>query len=158
VGIDLARHAAARPDPSHSHHALCPFARSPVRSFARSPGNDIHRGALDLCMENVNRAGVSKLVELNHGDVSSLELDGVKAPLVVTNPPWGQRLGAEDREGVEAAWSSLGSFLKHQCQGSSAYVLSGDSSVTKALRLKSTKRVGITVGNVSCKVLEYHMY
>ena len=134
------------------------FARSPVRPFARSPGNDIHRGALDLCMENVNRVVVAKFVELNKDLVGSLELGGVKAPLVVTNPPWGQRLGAEDQDGVEAAWSSLGSFLKHQCQGGSAYVLSGDSSVTKALRLKSTKRVGITVGNVNCKVLEYHMY
>ena len=108
-------------------------------------------------MENVNRAGVSKLVELNHGDVGSFDLgDGVAAPLVVTNPPWGQRLN--DQDDVEAAWRNLGTFLKHQCQGSSALILSGDSGVTKHLRLKSDRRVGITVGNVSCKILLYKMY
>ena len=121
-------------------------------------GNDIHRGALELCMQNVQSAGVAPLVKLNHGDVGGLDLGGVTAPLVVTNPPWGQRLGSDNPEDVEAAWRNLGSFLKHQCQGSDAYALSGDSSVTKHLRLKSSSRSGLTVGNINCKVLHYEIY
>lgn len=136
-------------------------SRKEEKPNVRLIGNDIHRGALDLCMENAKNAGVAPLIKLSHGDVGSLELgrsagDGVPSPMVVTNPPWGQRLN--DHDDVEAAWRNLGSFLKHQCQGSSAYILSGDSGVTKHLRLKSDRRVAITVGNVSCKILQYKMY
>ena len=135
-------------------------SRRKEKPKVRLIGNDIHRGALDLCMENANSAGVAPLIELRHGDVGSLELDRQDgqgpAPLVVTNPPWGQRL--DDHEDIEAAWKNLGSFLKHQCQGSNAYILSGDSGVTKHLRLRSDRRASITVGNVNCKVLSYKMY
>jgi len=135
-------------------------SRRKEKPNVRLVGNDIHRGALDLCMENAKNAGVAPLITLSHGDVGSLDLgrtagDGGHAPLVVTNPPWGQRLN--DHDDVEAAWRNLGSFLKHQCQGSNAHILSGDSGVTKHLRLKSDRRVSITVGNVSCKILSYNV-
>lgn len=133
-------------------------SRKKERPNVRLLGNDVHRGALDLAMENVQNAGVGPLVTLRHGDIGSLELpqDASGRVICVTNPPWGVRL--DNHEDVEDAWKKLGSFLKQQCRGSTAYVLSGDSSVTAALRLKSDRRQPITVGGVKCKILAYSMY
>jgi 23S rRNA G2445 N2-methylase RlmL len=116
--------------------------------------------------------------------------------LVVTNPPWGKRIGASlgsrpasgsrerydhrqnfdddvheedafDRdttmvgddvtpeEALEQVWNSLGVFLKRECPDSSAFVLSGNPEVSRAIRMRASRKTPIGIGGVDCRLLRY---
>ena len=58
--------------------------------------------------------------------------------LVVSNPPWGMRL---DGEASVAAWRGLGSFLRRECGGTSAWLLSGSPELTRELRMRAGSKL-----------------
>lgn len=60
-------------------------------SGVRLLGNDIHAGALSLCHRDASTAGVRHLLELSCKDIQEYK-PLVVPSLVVTNPPWGERL------------------------------------------------------------------
>jgi ATP-dependent Clp protease ATP-binding subunit ClpA len=57
---------------------------------------------------------------------------------VLTNPPWDIRL-----EGGEEAWRSLGQFLRRECGGARAWVLSGNKELTQHLHMRASSRLRI---------------
>lgn len=162
-------------------------------------GNDVHGGALGLALRDVQAARVQPMVRLHQGACVDWRLPRPPA-LVVSNPPWGQRLmgghgddsgggsgedadawwaapeqqqqrqrrGAaprggrregEDEQAAGAAladtWYSLSTFLKRECAGATAYLLSGNPAASTGLRMKADRRYPVTVGGVDCRVLQY---
>lgn len=94
-------------------------------------GNDQHSGALALAQQGVEAAGLQGAVQFREGPCRTLRLRA--APdVVITNPPWGQRLaggrgvargrrpGSGKRvgvvegvdEGLRAVYEELGDWLK----------------------------------------------
>lgn len=127
-------------------------------------GNDIHAGALSLAARDADAAGVRSMIEIRQGTCESWVLPR-NPDIVITNPPWGQRLLGErevgkpseslDTDSLERTWGSLGYFLKHQAGGSKAYILSGNSRTTQYLRLKSSRKLPLSIGGTDCRLLEY---
>lgn len=126
-------------------------------------GNDAHKGALQLCMRDVQTARLDRWVKLHHGDCREWKLPK-KPTLVMSNPPWGRRLSLQrnggDEEGDETSmsWSALGAFLKREAGGANAYLLSGEAGATQALRMRANKKIPLTVGGVNCRLLEYRVF
>lgn len=97
--------------------------------------NDAHNGALVLAERAAAAAGVADLITFSNGHAAHYEPS--EAPsLVITNPPWGERL-----EGGEEAWSELRTFLKAECAGAKAWVLSGNRELTQHLRMRAAKKM-----------------
>lgn len=122
-------------------------------------GNDIHEGALSLCIKDAKSAGVHSLLDLCCKDCQEY-IPPAQPSLVVVNPPWGTRLGLisnEESEDVIPIWQGLGQFLKRRCNCADVYVLSGNSLATRGLRMKTDKKWTVTVGGVECKVLHYYV-
>ena len=72
--------------------------------------------------------------------------------VVVTNPPWGQRLKPAD---LAEPWKRLGNFLKSHCDGAFAWILSGSKEATRHLRLKAASKHPLRHGKLDCRVLCY---
>ncbi|GJP40404.1 hypothetical protein CLOM_g24674, partial [Closterium sp. NIES-68] len=156
--------------PFHTWHDFDPATwRAVIReadSLRRTPpsgvsfhGNDIHEGALALCRKDAQRAGVARWISLSQGDCEEY-VPAVAPSLVVVNPPWGTRLGetsGEEGQWLADMWHRLGLFLRRQCRGAEAFVLSGNAAVTQKLFLKMSQRWPITVGGIECRVLRYVM-
>lgn len=118
-------------------------------------GGDRHPGAVGIARKVARDAGVSELVRFTVADA------GTAAPpwapsIVVANPPWGGRLGHTDRELV-ASWRALGSFLR-RCPGATAYVLSGDRTLTRHLGLKSSRRWPLRIAKFDARWLRYELH
>lgn len=58
-------------------------------------GNDSHPGAIQLAKRDAAAVGMEAAVEYRLGDCGGWQLGGLRPSLVVTNPPWGLRLGGE---------------------------------------------------------------
>ncbi|MCB9670262.1 MAG: RNA methyltransferase [Alphaproteobacteria bacterium] len=117
-------------------------------------GNDLHPGSLGLARKAAGRAEVSHLLALTEGDITAFA-PPQPVPFVVTNPPYGARIGEGDD--LVRSWVELGRWLKDRAPGATAWVLSGDPGLSKHLRLRTSGRVPIHNGPIDCRWLRYDL-
>jgi putative N6-adenine-specific DNA methylase len=106
--------------------------RSPSVSPGRVIGSDRDAGAIAAAMANAERAGVAGEVELSVRALSAAEFPG-ELGWVVTNPPYGVRVG--DAERVRDLWAQLGKVLRERARGWRVAILSPDSALDRQLRI-----------------------
>jgi 23S rRNA G2445 N2-methylase RlmL len=122
-------------------------------------GNDIHPGAQSLVLNAASRAGVLPLIRLSTGDAATFRvppsLVGQHRPLmVVTNPPWNQRLS----EGAETSWSALGACLQNMPRPAMAFVLTGNPALPSRLTpLQPQAAVHLNAANTPMSFLKYSL-
>ena len=117
-------------------------------------GNDHHRGAISLARLAADAAGVDHLVHFSTGDAREFR-PGAATTHVVTNPPYGQRLGTEEE--TRESWTSLGNFLHDQCRGATAHVLCGNPTLARLLGLRASKKTPVMNGPIDCRWLRYEI-
>ena len=141
---ELAREAAAR------------------REAAREREPEIHgwdasEPALDVAREKLERLGVAHAVRLARralADASAPETPERPPPrgLVVTNPPYGARLGEAGELGP--FYEQLGDVLRTRFAGWHAFVLSGNRALDKRIGLRAARRHVVFNGPIECRLLE----
>jgi putative N6-adenine-specific DNA methylase len=107
-------------------------ARSLVlpRAPAVIQGSDRDAGAIEAARANAERAGVSADVEFTRRALSAIEPPAGPGWLV-TNPPYGARVGESDR--LRNLYSQLGHVLRAKCPGWTVALLSADSRLDSRL-------------------------
>jgi 23S rRNA G2445 N2-methylase RlmL len=118
-------------------------------------GYDIDRKVLQMAKDNAKRAGVDHVIEFKHESIATLA-PPVEKGLIVTNPPYGARLGEEDM--LKDVYRDLGYTLKHRFKGWDAWILSGNKDLIMDLKLKSTRKHFLYNGPLECRFLKYSMF
>ncbi|HEX2572034.1 MAG TPA: bifunctional 23S rRNA (guanine(2069)-N(7))-methyltransferase RlmK/23S rRNA (guanine(2445)-N(2))-methyltransferase RlmL [Polyangia bacterium] len=139
---------------------LCTEARERARrgqagATARILGHDIDAAVLRLARANVARAGLGGRVELGEraiADAAPPE-DLPARGLLVTNPPYGERLG--ETAALPALYRTLGDVLKRRFAGWRALVLTGERELAKQVGLRPSRRWVLYNGAIECRLLEY---
>lgn len=103
------------------------------RNSAIVAGFDRDAGAIDAARSNAARAGVADDVELAVRGLSALELPAGGPGWIVTNPPYGVRVGEEER--VRDLWAHLGNVLRARAPGWRIALLSPDHALERQLRI-----------------------
>ncbi len=127
-------------------------ARAGLRRLPDLEAADHHAGALSLARRSIDAAGFLDVIKLQHAELDDLQ-PGVPPAILVTNPPYGERLG--DMGEVERTWAALGAFLKSLRPPMTAYVLSGEPSLSRQLRLRASRRFAVRNGPIDCRWLQY---
>jgi len=113
-------------------------------------GNDRHPGAVALAKTAAHEAGVSGI---QFGNLPVRDYVPPTPPsVVVTNPPYGERLDEPD---LEDNWRDLSTFLHGQCRGATAYVLCGNPELTRLLGLRADRKQPVHNGPIECRWLRY---
>jgi putative N6-adenine-specific DNA methylase len=118
-------------------------------------GSDRDAGVVEQAIANAQHCGVGEQVwfaEIDLADVSAPETSGV----LFCNPPYGERLGQEMDLG--AFYKLLGDVLKQRFKGWTAFVLSGNKELSQSIGLKSSQRIAVFNGSLSCQLLKYELY
>jgi len=84
------------------------------------------------------------------------DLEPISDSVIVVNPPYGVRLGAQAE--AAALVGELGSFLKHKCTGSTAYLYFGDRELVKKIGLKPAWKKPLSNGGLDGVLAKYEMY
>ena len=117
-------------------------------------GSDLYGRTVDAARANLHDMGLEGVVSLKQ--VNFLELSApAPAGLLVTNPPYGVRLG--EKEDLAKFYPELGHLLKQKFAGWTAYIFSGDPELPKLIRLSATKRTVLYNGAIECRLYEYRM-
>ena len=106
----------------------------------------------DQARDNIQAAGLDGLISIHCGSFDQQTLPAGPG-LLVCNPPYGHRVGADDD--LEQLYRSLGSFVRDQASGWQLWLLSGNASLTGALRLKASRRIPVSNGGIDCRWLNY---
>lgn len=113
-------------------------------------GRDTDARVLREAARNASYAGVAELVRFEQGDLESTVAPAASG-LLVTNPPWGLRLG--DLPAAAAIHRELGRVLREQFTGWQAAVLSGHPSLGLELGLRAARVHSIAIGALECRLL-----
>jgi putative N6-adenine-specific DNA methylase len=135
--------------------------RADARALIREPsgvpvrGSDVSESAIRAAAAAARGAGVDDVVSLRCAPLS--ELPPQSAPgFLVTNPPYGERLG--DLNQLGPLYAALGDLLKHRCAGMTAHVLTGSKFLAGKIGLHAQRRDPVWNGALECRLLHYELY
>ena len=74
---------------------------------------------------------------------------GQRFDLIVSNPPYGERIGEEAE--METLYKTIGDTLKTNFQGYNAFVFTGNLEAAKSIGLKPARRVPLFNGPIDCR-------
>lgn len=127
-----------------------------TRQWPEIRGYDASPKAIDFAQENIDRAGLNGIVRVLRKELSRFTKPThaeLNYGLVVTNPPYGERLGEEDS--LIHLYRYLGQRLKEQFVGWKASVFTGNPDLGKQMGLRSNKQFQLFNGAIPSKLLNF---
>jgi putative N6-adenine-specific DNA methylase len=137
-------------------HQLVEAARDAEKPPRALPiyGSDLFGRLLGHAAMNLKEAGLEGTVTLKQANLLELSAPG-SAGMLVTNPPYGVRLG--EKEQLAELYPQLGALLKQKFAGWTAFIFSGDPELAKLIRLKPSRKTVLFNGALECRLYEYRM-
>ena len=131
--------------------------------------------AIQAAMKNVRSAGVQKYVELKQIRMEEIRLVEsqkskvesqqptansqqpiTQGALVVINPPYGERLGQD--KNIMDLYANIGTALKHQFTGATAWIISANEEALKCIGLKPAQKIRLMNGELDCLYNKYELF
>ena len=138
-------------------------------------GSDASFYAIQQATKNVKSAGVQRDVELKQIRLEEIKFSNDKcpyseadrstegrlelsnpSPLVMLNPPYGERLASN--KDMELLYGKIGTALKHQFAGSTAWIISSNEAAMKCIGLKPSKKLHLLNGELDCQFNRYDLF
>lgn len=119
-------------------------------------GYDYDPKAVRLAKENAAKAGVERYIQFAREDVLRLKNTGNwKSGFIVTNPPYGERMG--DKEMLKGLYADISASFKKEFPNFYFSVISGDKSLPAFFRLKEDKSMNIAIAKMKGKFARYKL-
>jgi 23S rRNA (guanine2445-N2)-methyltransferase / 23S rRNA (guanine2069-N7)-methyltransferase len=138
--------------------ALLEEARA--RRAARPPrrciiGSDIDSEAVRMSLANAQAAGVADWLHVEKRALTEVTRPPGPPGLVVANPPYGERIGAES--GLQTVYSELGATLRERFQGWQAAILTGNPPLARNLGIYAKRTHRVFNGTIECRLLRFDL-
>jgi putative N6-adenine-specific DNA methylase len=124
---------------------------SPASGTAHVSGFDRDDGAIQSSEANAARAGVDRSVTFLAQSISALALPSGTPGWVVSNPPYGVRVG--DAERVRDLWARLGSVLRERASGWQVALLSPGPVLERQLGIAMTVAATTVNGGIPVRLV-----
>ena len=122
-------------------------------------GSDASFYAIQQATKNVKSAGVQKDIELKQIRMEERRTsagENMQGALVMMNPPYGERLASN--KDIEDLYAKIGTALKHQFAGATAWIISSNDAAMKCIGLKPTKKLRLLNGELDCQFNKYELF
>lgn len=136
---------------------------SQEREFThRIYGSDASFYAIQQAAKNIKSAGVQRDIELKQIRMEEINnhqspvTNHQSSPLVMLNPPYGERL--KSNKEMEELYSAIGTALKHQFTGATAWIISSNAAAMKCIGLKPSKKYHLLNGELDCQFNQYELF
>ena len=118
-------------------------------------GSDISPKAVSIAEENIKSAGVSKYIDLQVKPLQQYENAPADKGVIVTNPPYGERLSSQDLLGL---YEMIGERLKHVFKGYDAWIISYRDECFDKIGLKPATKIDLMNGALECQYRKYEIF
>lgn len=114
-------------------------------------GYDANPRVLEFATQNIEKAGLDEHIRLAHKPIDQFGKATADYGLLITNPPYGERLG--DLDGLKPAYQKLGAVLQKNFQGWKAGIFTGNVELGRETDLTPSKQYKLFNGTIPCKLL-----
>ncbi len=114
-------------------------------------GRDWDPATIAGAAENLAGAGLEGEIEFELGEATEWEPRKGWNAWIVTNPPYGERVGAQ--RGLDESYRRFGEFLKLHCSGYTLALLTSNPLLAQALALQDAGRRALLNGPLECVLL-----
>jgi 23S rRNA (guanine2445-N2)-methyltransferase / 23S rRNA (guanine2069-N7)-methyltransferase len=118
-------------------------------------GSDIDADAVRMAIANVTQAGVAEWVHIEKRPLEAVTAPPGPAGLVVANPPYGERIGAESA--LPLLYAELGRLLRDQFHGWQAAILTGNPTLARHLGIFAKRTHRVFNGTIECRLLRFDL-
>lgn len=118
-------------------------------------GADISPMAVEIAQKNIRSAGVAKYVNVEVKPLSQWETAPVPAGVIVTNPPYGERISAPD---MDALYQMIGTKLKRVFPGWQAWIIGYREEYFEKIGLAPSEKISLMNGSLDCELREYIIF
>lgn len=121
-------------------------------------GSDAGYYAVQTALKNIQSASLQRDIEVRQIRIEELRLADrdTNGALVMMNPPYGERL-SQDKD-VLRLYQDMGTALKHQFSGATAWIISSNEDALKCIGLKPSKRIHLINGELECIFNQYELF
>ena len=121
-------------------------------------GSDAGFYAVQAATKNVQSAGLQRDIEVKQIRIEELRLadTNTENALVMINPPYGERLSQD--KNVLRLYQDMGTALKHQFSGATAWIISSNEEALKCIGLRPAKKIHLVNGDLECLFNKYELF
>lgn len=116
-------------------------------------GYDANPRVLEFTTQNVENAGLDAHIRLAHKPVDQFGKPTAEHGLLLTNPPYGERLGEIDE--LIPLYQKLGTVLQKNFTGWKAAIFTGNVDLGRETDLSPSKQYSLYNGTIPCKLLVF---
>jgi putative N6-adenine-specific DNA methylase len=121
-------------------------------------GSDAGFYAVQAATKNIQSASLQRNIEVKQIRIEELRLadTNTEGALVMINPPYGERLSQD--KNVLRLYQDMGTALKHQFSGATAWVISSNEEALKCIGLRPAKKIHLVNGDLDCLFNKYELF
>ena len=121
-------------------------------------GSDAGFYAVQTAQKNIQSANLQRDIEVKQIRIEELRLadKNTNGALVMMNPPYGERLSQD--KNVLRLYQDIGTALKHQFNGATAWIISSNEEALKCVGLRPAKRIRLMNGELECLFNQYVLF
>ena len=124
------------------------------KSPVKISGFDISELAINQSVKNVTSAGLTDSIYITVSDFKTLKLPEGEGVIII-NPPYGERLLPEE---TDSLYTMIGTSLKHNFEGYTAWIISSNKESLKHIGLKPKEKHILFNGALECSFNKYELY
>ncbi len=117
-------------------------------------GSDADADAVRMALANGEHAAVAEWLHVEKRSLSEIVRPKGEG-LIVANPPYGERIGAES--GLPALYSQLGQVLRERFNGWQAAILTGNPPLARNLGIYAKRTHRFYNGTIECRLLRFEL-
>lgn len=116
-------------------------------------GSDISDEMVTKTRRNLRGLPIGRFVETSVKPFDQVEKPS-ESGMIVTNPPYGERMGEE----IEELYEGIGNWLKHSMTGYSCWLISSNMDALKKVGLKPDTKMRLFNGKLECSLRKYTVF
>lgn len=116
-------------------------------------GSDLSDEMVLKSRRNLRGTAIGRFVEVKACSFSDVKPEFEKG-IVITNPPYGERMGEE----IEEMYQEMGDWMKNDLKGFDCWMISSSDEGFKSVGLKPDKKVKLYNGSLECSFRKYTIY
>lgn len=117
-------------------------------------GSDRSPEAVEAARTNIMGLHFGSEIAVEQSDFKDLE--PIRDSVIVTNPPYGIRMGKSDN--MNRFYQGLGLFLKKKCHNCTVFIYFGEPRYIKKVPLAPTWKKSLEIGGLAGKLARYELY
>lgn len=121
-------------------------------------GSDAGFYAIQAATKNIQSSNLQRDIEIKQIRIEELRLadKDTDGALIMINPPYGERLSQD--KNVLRLYQDMGTALKHQFSGATAWIISSNDEALKCIGLRPAKRIRLVNGDLECWFNKYELF